>query len=222
MPEARPLPFGVRDCALISRTAGLSSAVNLREMRERLSQCSPECLFHHLHEAPLRVGFDDPEFRNDLAVWAARDLRDRVLAERLGILNPYQFEDLEILRQHLVELVDERLAEIPHVPWAPKGREFHFLQAVTVVFDAGLTLEAPEDLSRALPGFSTSSVYYHFLEARRRTPDRADDFSVWLRSFSPRTDPWLRQLAQVDYYFLPLDALRDRLAAILRLEVEHA
>ena len=81
-------PFKVQDCAIITRMGGVSSAVNLRELRERIAVCPNETLYHHFCETLVRPTFDDPEFRNDFAVWASRHLRDRVLAERLGIIKP--------------------------------------------------------------------------------------------------------------------------------------
>ncbi|HKL49292.1 MAG TPA: DUF5752 family protein, partial [Desulfuromonadales bacterium] len=62
--------FRVRDCALITRMAGISSALNLRELRERVATCPLESLYHHFCETVIRASFDDPEFRNDLAVWS--------------------------------------------------------------------------------------------------------------------------------------------------------
>ena len=79
------MPFAVKDCALIARMAGIDTALNLRELRERLKIAPVECLFHHFCETQIRPTFDDPEFRNDFAIWTARELHDRVLAERLGI-----------------------------------------------------------------------------------------------------------------------------------------
>jgi hypothetical protein len=80
--------------------AGIDTALNLRELRERLKIAPVECLFHHFCETQIRPTFDDPEFRNDFAIWTARELHDRVLAERLGIINPYangSFEDLRAM-----------------------------------------------------------------------------------------------------------------------------
>ena len=124
-------PFDVKDCALITRMSGISSAVNLRELNERVRDCPIESVFHHFCETLIRPPFDDPEFRNDFAVWASRDLRDRVLAERLGVLNPYAFDNLEDLRLRVMDIIDERLSEVPMVPWVHQGDDFRFMRAVT-------------------------------------------------------------------------------------------
>lgn len=205
------MPFQVKDCALITRMAGINTAMSLRELQERISICSIECLFHHFCETVLRATFDDPEYRNDLAVWAARQLRDKVLAERLAIINPYNLDSFEELRRQVMDIIDERLAELDVIPTAPRGEEFHFMQAVTVVFDTGIELVHPGDLQEKLPHMSLGSIYYHFVEARRRTEDKCDDFTAWLRGFDNGTEPLQNALAGIDFYFLTLSELKRTL-----------
>jgi len=196
--------------------AGVDSAINLRELRERVAVCPIECLYHHFCETLIRPSFDDPEFRNDFAIWAARHLRDKILAERLGILNPYSFENLEQLRARTLEIIDERLSEVSYIPWVPKGEDFRFMQAVTVVFDTGLELYTPEDLIRHLPNMSRSTIYYHFIEARRRTPSRTDDFTTWLAGLEEAPEELILAISRIDFYFFNLNELREALIEATR------
>lgn len=209
--EKGNMPFQVKDCALITRMAGIGTAMNLRELQERVAICPVECLFHHFCETVIRPTFDDPEFHNDFAVWAARHLRDKVLAERLAIINPYRLESFEDLRRQVLDIIEERLSEIVHIPWVPRGREFFFMQAVTVVFDTGVHLKRPEDLITQLPLMSLGSIYYHFVEARRRTVDRRDDFSVWLAGFDGGVEAMLHALSGMNFYYLTLSELKRSL-----------
>ena len=216
MSETGNMPFEVKDCALIPRMAGLDTALNLRELRERLLVCPVECLFHHFCETVIRPTFDDPEFRSDLALWAARDLQDRVLAERLGIINPYKHSTLEELRSLVIDTIDDRLAEVPYVPWVKQGNDFRFMQAVTVVFDTGVTLKSPQDLVKAVPEMSLGSIYYHYVEARRRTERRCDDFTAWMIDSGESHDEFLDALSSIDFYFLSLHELKNHLTHVLR------
>jgi hypothetical protein len=209
--ERMNMPFEIKDCTLIARMGGVDSAINLRELRERTAVCPLECLFHHFCETLIRPTFDDPEFRNDFAVWSVRTLRDRVLAERLGIINPYSFENFEELREHILEIFDERLSEQMYTPSAPRGEDFRFMRAVTVVFDTELVLETPNDLIKQIQHFSYSSIYYHFIEARRRTPDRMDDFTEWLKGFGNGTEKFIETLGSIDFYYLTLPELKQAL-----------
>lgn len=213
------MPFAVKDCALIARMAGIDTALNLRELRERLKNAPVECLFHHFCETQIRPTFDDPEFRNDFAIWTARELHDRVLAERLGIINPYANGSFEDLRTMVIELIDDHLAELPFVPWVHKGQDFRFMRAVTVVFDTGVQLHKPEDLIEALPDMSLSTIYYHYIEARRRTEKSTDDFSQWLEGFGEGVEPLLNSLRNIDFYFMSLPELKEHLLAAVSAAV---
>jgi hypothetical protein len=209
--ETINMPFAVKDCALITRMAGVDTAVNLRELRERVKVCPEACLFHHFMETLVRPSFDDPEFRNDFAVWSARYLRDRILAEKLGILNPYKFDNLQALRDTVIDIIDDRLSELPFVPTVPKGDDFIFMQAATVVFDAGVTLESPYELLQVLPKMSYSSIYYHFVEARRRTADKVDDFTAWCYGMDDECKNLIEVFRGIDFYYMTLPELKKTL-----------
>ncbi len=213
--EKLSMPFEVKDCTLITRMGGVDSAVNFRELRKRIAVCPTECLFHHFCETQIRPSFDDPEFRNDFAVWSARVMRDRVLAERLGILNPYTFDTLELLRETVLDILDERMSELPYIPSAPKDDDFRFMQAATVVFDCGITLETPKDLLDAVPNMSFGSIYYHFIEARRRTENRTDDFTAWLEDCGAACEELSSAFAAVDFYYLTLPRLKTTLVKVI-------
>ncbi len=208
-------PFLVKDCSLITCMGGVDLAMNLRELRERLGICPIECLQHHFCEPVLRATFDDPEFRNDFAVWAARDLRDRHLAERLGAVNPYQFEDFHSLRGQVLEIVDDHLNELPIIPWAPRGSEFRFMRSVTIVFDTDMTFRTVGDLARGISDMTTSSIFFHFVAANLRPPRNADDFSVWLSEFGEPAEPMVKTLRSLDFYYLTLNELKAEITAAL-------
>jgi len=197
---------------------GVPVAANLRELRERVAVCPVESGYHHFCETQLRPSFDDPEYRNDFAVWVRRALHDRVLGEKLGVINPYEFPDVEALRVHVLDLIDERLDEIEQIHWVRPGEEFQFMRSVTVVFDTGKTVQGPEELPMAIWRMSLGSIYYHFVEARRRTPEREDDFSSWLRSLPDKKgEPFRRAFAEIDFYF---PSLRELQQTLLRATVK--
>lgn len=208
-------PFEVKDCALLVRMSGLAPAVNLRELRDRVATCSESVLFHHYCETTLRTTFDNPDYRNDFAVWAKLYLGDRVLAERLGILDPYSYRSLGELRAATLELIDERLSESAMVPWAHPGDEFFFMEATTVVFSAGIRITHPSRLAPHVRKMSNGSVYFHFLEARRRHPVGIDDFSAWLTECGEEYRPYVDGLASIDFYFHTLVHLRREIARVL-------
>jgi hypothetical protein len=204
--------FAVRDCALVAIATG-RRAQSLRELRDALLDVPLECVYYHFWGRLLRPRFDDPEFHNDFATWARHELHDEVLSERLAVIDPADFADLEALRNEVVEVIEERLDEAD-ISFARRDRQFHFRRCHTVVFDTGLRIPDPPALAAAVPRLSLGSIYYHVIDARRREPVRTDDLRSWLERYGEAYEPLRRRLAGLDPYFSNLAELRTELARV--------
>lgn len=215
------LPFAIKDCALVAIATG-KKAQNLRELRDRLQTIAPGSIYYHFWARLLRPRFDNPQFINDFATWSHYSLHDEILAERLAIIDPTEFDNLERLRQELIEIVEQRLDEVEWPRWATADRQFHFIRSQIVVFDTELTVEKPEDLADIVPRLSLGSIYYHFIDARRRTEGGKDDFHAWLTAFDHTYGDLCRRLESVDPYFVSLSELRHHLAEMLRTHFGRA
>lgn len=208
--------FVVMDCALLTRMSGLPPAFNLRELRDRIAICSENVLLHHFCETSLRATFDDPEYRNDFAVWAKDGLADRILAERLGIIDPYESDSVQSLRYQVIDIIEDRLSEVsPWVPTVRPGGELFFMEAVTVAFETTDRIRHPSEMGEAIQRMTNGSVYFHFLEGLRRPPQHRDDFSSWLLEFGPEGEAYANAISEVDFYFKSLSALREELSHAL-------
>ena len=165
--------FVIRDCALSAIATG-RQAQNLRELRDLLRTVHPDSIYYHFWGGLLRPRLDDPEYNNDFAVWAAHGLHDERLAERLAIIDPTDYDDLEQLRNDLLDTVEERLDESEYVPWSSVDNQFAFIRSQIVVFNTHRRLHHPAELVETTPHFSLGSVFFHVIDARRRTPDGVD------------------------------------------------
>jgi hypothetical protein len=163
----------------------------------------------------LRPTFDDPEYNNDFAAWVRHSLHEPSLAERLSVIDPTDFEDIEALRYELIEVVETHLDSLETIPWTRPDQQFHFIRSQIVVFSTDQTLTEPEELVGAVSGMSAGSIFYHFIDARRRTPNGMDDFRTWLTDLG---GPYLELcdlLAAVDPFFPTLHDLRQQLVSVL-------
>ncbi|MGW8161627.1 MAG: DUF5752 family protein [Desulfobulbales bacterium] len=200
-------PFAVKDCALITIAAGIK-VQNLKEFSMALKEVPLGSIYYHFWGRLLRPLFDEPEYNNDFASWAYRGLNDKPLAEQLSMVIPTDYKDLELLRQEMVEVVEQRLDESEYVPWAKTDQQFHFLKSQIVIFDTGIRFEHPLELLAQINSLSTGSIYYHFIDARNRTEERVDDFSSWLRGFGDECKDLAQSLCSVDPYFSSLKEIR--------------
>ena len=206
-------PFLVRDCALSAYATGLR-AQNLRELRDRLAEVSAASIYYHFWGSRLYPSFEHPEYPNMFAAWVHRSLHDHRLGERLGIIDPMDFQDLEALRQELIEVIEQRLEETEVVAWSAPDDQFYFMHSRVVVFDTPRTIEHPTELAQVLATLSPSSIFYHFIDARMRMPD-LDDFRAWLIGYGDEFLDLVEALSTVDLFFVPLAELRQTLVDVV-------
>ena len=213
-------PFAVTDCALIAIATG-EKAHNLRELHDRLTRSrGDDILYYHFWGGLLRPHFVDPEYQNDFAGWAYHELHDRSLAERLAIINPASFDDMQELRQAVIDVIETRMDEDPMSPRIEAEQPFFFMRSQIVVFDTAVRIDDPEAMADITSQLTSGSLFYHFIDARRRSAMRKDDFSEWLSAKGPAYAPLVEALTVVDPYFNSLLELRDQLAAIFEAHLK--
>jgi hypothetical protein len=205
--------FAIKDCALGSMATG-RRAQTLRELRDILRDIHPGCIYHHFWGTLLRPQFSDREYNNDFAAWCHHSLHDNLAAERLAVIDPADYTDEEELRQELIDVIEARLDETDLVLFARPDQQFHFVRGVIVVFDTHRRLADPAELRSVVPEMSVGSIFYHFIDARRREPVSVDDFRAWLMGLGLGYEALIDDLAEVDPYFESLYVLRDHLAAL--------
>jgi hypothetical protein len=208
-------PFEIKDCALAAIATG-QKAQNLKELRDCIETVVPGSLAYHFWAGKLRPRFDDPEFNNDFAAWSRHALHDKVLAERLGMIDPTSFDIFEDMRQELLDIIEEHLDESEYIPWVVSDQQFYFITSQIVVLSTGKKIRDPSELVSIVPSMTTSSVFYHFIDAKRRTFGHLDDFSAWLYGFEDLYRDLCDILSSLDPFFSTLPELREQLGDIFR------
>ena len=209
-------PFVLTDCALISIATG-EMAHNLRELSDRLRRMEdPAITYFHFWGGLLRPYFVDPEYQNDFAAWAYHDLHERRLAERLAIINPSEFDAIDDLRSKVIDVIEERMDELDFERHVDAENPFYFMRFQIVIFDTRQRIHSPEQLLDIIPNISLGSLFYHFIDSRRRTQSRRNDFSEWMAAWGEQYAKLAAQIAAVDPYFNSLTELRVHLHAILK------
>jgi hypothetical protein len=212
--ESKPGPFAIRDCALVVVATGYSAS-DLRGLRDALLHVGAASIYHHFWGRLLQPQFAEREFNNDFASWVFRSLNDKTLAERLSVIDPSDFTEIDDLRHELVDLIEARLDERDLSAWHHAADPLHFTQAQMVVFSAGQQVDTPEELARLVPEMQQGSIFYHFIDARRRTPGGRDDFSAWLTGRGAEYADAVARLAAIDPYFSSLATTQRALAEAL-------
>ncbi|MCD4728111.1 MAG: DUF5752 family protein [Pirellulales bacterium] len=210
-------PFVLVDCSLARRAIGRSCS-NLRELLDAVRTVPDPVLEHHMLRCPLEDHFEMYEFPNDLARWCWEALGDPVLAEELGLVDPYKETSIAGLRSTLIDTIEDRLWGQDRIPWCRSGFELHLVASRLVAYDTGERIPTPAALVETVERMSLRSLFFHVHEARRRTGGQTDDFSLWLEQFDTCKEP-VTGLREIDFYFLNLSQLHKE---ILELFQQHS
>ena len=198
-------PFRFVSCHGMQQMLGRVARDEL-ELLQHLEEVEIESIHHHTHAYFLRHHYLAGAFPNDFATWAAIQVRDRVLGERLAIVDPFDFSDLEDLRAALIATVDDHLTHTPIVPRVVYGEPFYFMTTTLVEIPTGATVRSLAAFREQLGAAEVAVVYYHLFEARRRKRQAFDD---WFDALGETT--LAEQVRRMHPYTSDLEGLRSRL-----------
>ena len=172
-------PFHFFGCWELREMLG-RRAFDERELLEHLEEVPLDSIYFHTHSCFLRERTLRGPYPNDFATWAAIQVRDRVLGEKLGILDPQDVPDLESLRVEVVSLIEDHLSQIGSVPRVIFGEPFHFMQSRVLEIPTGIKVRTLAEFRDAVAGADVAVVYVHVMESRGRKGRRRNDFATWI------------------------------------------
>jgi hypothetical protein len=190
------------------------TATTVAELVEHLRQVPGSVVFHHTHHYLVQHQELSPEPPNDFAHWVTNTLQEDALGERLAAVDTIRFASLHALQARLVEILDAHVASDRVHRTAPKGEEFHFKDAVSVVLPTGHVATSMDEFRAALTRVSTASIAYHLFEARLRVGAEDNDFSVWLER-EVDLPAVARAIRALDPYTYTLEGLRQVLLGLV-------
>jgi Family of unknown function (DUF5752) len=218
MPATATSPFVFTGCVEV-RQALQRTASDERELMDRLEEVPPGSIFYHTHGYFLRHRPITTAYGNDFAAWVAVQVRDQALSERLAVVNPFEFDSLDRLREELVTVISDHLTHLSSVPRIEFGEPFYFQQSDVVQVALGPGVASLAEFRNALADVDTSAIYFHMIEARARLGRRSDDFSEWVRS-SLHLPDLADRIARIDAYMTSLERVRARILGLVDATLE--
>jgi len=202
-------PFSFVGCWELREMLG-RSARDEQQLLEALEEIPLDSIYYHTHSFFLRHKYIAGPYPNDFATWAAIQVRDRVLGEKLGVLDPYDFENLEFLRAEIVTIIEEHLSELQIIPRAIYGEPFHFMQSRIVEAPTGLKARTLTEFREILANVDISVIYYHTFEAVLRLGKRNGDFALWIEGQLGLPE-LAQKISKLDPYMTSLETIRQRM-----------
>jgi len=206
-------PFVFYSAAHIVELTG-RTARTLAELRDGIRAVTGSSIFHHTFGALRDRPFTGHRYHSDFARWAAEVLQDWPVAERLAFMDPTEFTSIRQLRERILQVIEDRLAEPAEPAAAPPGRQFHFNQSISLYFPSGREAWTVEELGEGIRAASVGTLFFHLVEARLRLGRCTNDLSSWLAE-SLQAPALARRLDQLDLLVPSAEALRGQVLAAL-------
>lgn len=202
-------PFEFVGCLELREMLG-RAAWDERELLAGIEDAPVDSLYYHTRSYFLRSRYLPAPYPNDFATWAAIQVRDRVLGERLAVVDPFDFADVELLRADLITIIDTHLGSLQTVPRVDYGEPFHFMRSALIEVPTGLTAITLQEFRDGLARVDASAIYYHFYETPRRRPDA--DPLAWLETLG--LGDVAERARRLNPYVSSLDGMREQLLTV--------
>jgi len=205
------MPFVFHGCLAVRELVG-PEAWDVRGLLEGIGQVSDEMLFTHTAGTMLRRPVQGDAWPNDFALWAATELGDQALAERLAMVDVFDAGSLDALRANLVAVLEDHLHR--GAAAARAIEPFVFLRTHVVPVPLGVTASTLREFHDGLALVDASALFYHVVEVRYRLGRDRGDFAEWAEHGLGRTD-LADRLARIDAHVGSLERIRDRCLGVI-------
>jgi hypothetical protein len=212
-------PFRFAGCIEVRQTLDVH-ALDERELMQRIAEVPAGSIFFHTFGYFLRHRAFTTAYGNDFARWAAVEIGDSALAERLAVVDPFGFSSVEELREHLVTILQDHLRGREVVRRVEFDRGFHFQQSHIVEVPLGVSAETLVEFRAGLATVDESAIYVHTVETRAGQR-RTEAFGEWLRD-SLALPELAEQFERADPYLTSLERIRGRLLSLVDTALAEA
>lgn len=202
-------PFRFIGCSEIQEILG-KQAEDERQLAEFLEEVPLDSVYYHTHSFFLRSRFIERAYPNDFAQWVGEQVRDYLLAERLCMVDPFDFSSLDALREELISIIDDHLSTMPTVPRVGFGSPFYFNRSRILEVPTGIEVRTLPEFRNAISEVDVSALYFHVFEADMRLERDENDFSAWIRGMLKLPD-LADQIKALNPYLGSLERLRSSL-----------
>ncbi|CAI4033771.1 hypothetical protein DNFV4_04213 [Nitrospira tepida] len=174
-------PFTFIGCSELQESLG-QQADDEKELAEMLEEVPLDSVHFHTHSYFLRHRFIERVYPNDFAQWVVTQVGDHILGEKLAVVDPFDYPNMEDLREEIISIIDDHLSRTPIVPRVVFGRPFYFHRSRILEVPTGVEARTLGEFRRAVSEIDVSAIYFHMFEAHFRLHREESDFSAWIRT----------------------------------------
>ena len=187
-------------CSELQESLG-QQADDEKELAELVEEVPLDSIHFHTHSYFLRHRFIERAYPNDFAQWVVMQIGDRVLGERLAVVDPFDYPDFEDLREEIISIIDDHLSRMSVIPRVVFGEPFHFKRSRILEVPIGLEVRTLAEFRQAVADIDVSAIYYPHVRSAfsvwgakkvtfRPGSERVSACTNWPIAFGPSTRIW--------------------------------
>jgi len=209
--------FQFKNCIELKELLGVK-ADDCSKLLELIEEVPADSIYYHTHSYFLRHYYIAGPYTNDFANWAAIQLRDRILGEKLAVITPWEGKTIEDIRTELIDTIDDYLYSIKSNPFVMAGQSFYFMKSEIIEVNTDIEVGSLLEFRDALKIVDASAIYNHIFEARMRIKNDKSDFSSWLERELQKQE-LANRIERLDSYMYSLEGLREELINLCNQEL---
>ncbi len=201
-------PFRFVGCIELKEMLGIKSR-DEEDLMEKIEDVPLDSIYYHVYGYLLRHQYLLGPYPNDFASWVALEVRDDLLAEKLALMDPLEYDDLENLRGRIIEVIGEHLNHTLIIPRAVNGHPFFFMKSRMIEVPTGIEVKTLQEFRDALQVVDSSVIFNHCFAATRSLTNRLD-FLAWIEKELGFKD-LCYDLKRINFYMISLENIRERI-----------
>lgn len=204
-------PFIFKSELWIPRYTGIK-AYSPKELIEALKIVDKFSIFYHMYINIFNYHNLPTFYTNSISYWLYKR-GYLLLAEKLSIIDPLDYFDLEELRNVLVKTLEENYNESLD---EKKDHPFYFITAEREIIECGKVAHTLDEFIEGVKKSSINSLFYHLVTSRIENKTLINDYSAWL--FNMGIAKKAEKINKLDLYSMNLYEIKKEIIKILESE----
>jgi len=166
-------------------------------------------IFYHMYINIFNYHNLPVYYTNSFAHWFYKN-NYLLLAEKISIIDPIEYYDLEELRKDLVQILEKNYNKVMDkddlVP-------FYFIKADRCILECEKKAHNLEEFIEGIKASSINSLFYHLVTSKIQNRSRVNDYTAWLINIGEAKKA--EEINKLDLYAINLYEIKKEIIKIL-------
>ena len=205
-------PFIFKSELWIPRYTGIK-VYTVMEFIETLKIIDKFSIFYHMYINIFNYHNLPTFYTNSISFWFYKN-GYLLLAEKISIIDPLDYYDLDDLRNALVQTLEKNYDK--DLDKKEKLTPFYFIKAEREIIDCERIANTLDQFIEGIKKSSINSLFYHLITSRIENKTLVNDYSSWLLSIGEAKKA--EKINKLDLYIMNLYEVKKEIIKILENE----